>query len=420
VHPLPVPASTTTRDGHPVHAAPRAAPFGIVSMLQSVLPTVPTVATVPAVRTVRTVPSVPTAPTAKYHSLLAVLHEAHDERPLVARQFLDVLVERQLDRESDDDVRYYVFANALAKRISTEPSASINLYLREYAQPQIELFNLVAAHLPTVSAAGTVANRLTVVAVEPNAHCLATAERALRDTAATLDLDLEFHGIEAAIEELSPEQWAALRPHDDEPLVVHAAFAAHHIRTVSGEGRDEVFDRIHALDPAAIVLCEPNADHHTQSFFGRFESAWDHFSRTFHLIDQLDVAPRDRRAMKLFFTREIEDIVANDESQRCERHEPVAAWVNRVTRDGFAAATDLADAARVPMSHIATSVHDGWVGLDFDGVTLVAIVCASKVASDRGVERPSSGGLAERVTDDGRFRQYAEGSDRHGVTARID
>jgi hypothetical protein len=189
---------------------------------------------------------------------------------------------------------------------------------------------------------------------------------------------------------------------------------------VPGAGRDEVFDRIHALDPAAIVLCEPNADHHTHSFFRRFESAWDHFSRTFHLIDQLDVAPRDRRAMKLFFTREIEDIVANDEAQRCERHEPVAAWVSRVTRNGFAAATDLADAARVPMSHIATSVHDGWVGLDFDGVTLVAIVCASKVASDRGVERSSSGGLAERVTDDGRFRPYSEGSDRRGVTARID
>ncbi|MDQ6635299.1 MAG: GRAS family protein, partial [Gemmatimonadota bacterium] len=400
----------------------------------------------------------PTSPSAKYHSLLAVLHEAHDERPEVARQVLDVLVDRQLDRESDDDVRYYVFANALAKRISTEPSASINLYLREYAQPQIELFNLVATHLPTVSAAGIVANRmlarhlggrravtlldigigtarqevallhdmaragllpdrLTVVAVEPNAHCLATAERALRDTAATLGLDLQFRGISAVIEDLSPEEWVTLRP-DDEPLVVHAAFAAHHIRSGAGEGRDEVFERLHALDPEAIVLCEPNADHHTQSFFRRFESAWDHFSRTFHLIDQLDIAPRDRRAMKLFFTREIEDIVANDESERCERHEPVAAWVNRLSRRGFGPASDLAGAAALRMSHIATSVHDGWVGLDFDGVTLVAIVCASRVVSDRPLERSSPGGSLERVTDDGRFRQYPSGGDMLPVPRR--
>lgn len=402
----------------------------------------------------------PTYPSAKYHSLLAVLHEAHDERPHVARQVLDVLVERQLDRESDDDVRYYVFANALAKRISTEPSASINLYLREYAQPQIELFNLVATHLPTVSAAGTVANRmlarhlggrravtlldigigtarqevallhdmaragllpdrLTVVAVEPNAHCLATAERALRETAATLGLELDFRGIEAVIEDLSAEQWAELRP-DGEPLVVHAAFAAHHIRPLPGDGRDEVFERLHALDPEAIVLCEPNADHHTASFFRRFESAWDHFSRTFHLIDQLDISPRDRRAMKLFFTREIEDIVANDEAQRCERHEPVSSWVNRLSREGFGPSRDLAETADLRMSHIATSVHDGWVGLDFEGVTLVAIVCAARVTSDKLVERGSFGGFTDRVTDDGRFRPYADGRDGRPLTARTD
>jgi hypothetical protein len=402
----------------------------------------------------------PNRPSAKYHSLLSVVHEAHDERPQVARQVLDVLVERQLDRESDDDVRYYVFANALAKRISTEPSASINLYLREYEQPQIELFNLVATHLPTVSAAGVVANRmlarhlgghnaatlldigigtarqevallrdmaragtlpdrLTVIAVEPNAHCLATAERALRDTAAALGLELRFQGICAVIEDLTAEQWAGLRP-DGEPLVVHAAFAAHHIRAGEGDGRDEVFARLHELRPDAIVLCEPNADHHTHSFFRRFESAWDHFSRTFHLIDQLDVAQRDRRAMKLFFTREIEDIVANDESQRCERHEPVSAWVSRLTGNGFGPARDLVDVAQLSTPHIATSVHDGWVGLDFDGVTLVAIVCASRVASDRLVEHSPLRGSRERVTDDGRFRPYPSGGDMLTVTGRTD
>jgi hypothetical protein len=403
---------------------------------------------------------IPTSPSAKYHSLLAVLHEAHDERPHVARQVLDVLVERQLDRESDDDVRYYIFANALAKRISTEPSASINLYLREYEVPQIELFNLVATYLPTVSAAGTVANRmlarhlgghrsatlldigigtarqetallremaragtlpdrLTVVAVEPNAQCLALAEAALRDTAATLGLELEFRGICAVIEDLSAAQWETLRPYD-EPLVVHAAFAAHHIRAVEGEGRDEVFARLHGLDPDAIVLCEPNADHHTHSFFRRFESAWDHFSRTFHLIDQLDISARERRAMKLFFTREIEDIVANDEAERCERHEPVAAWVNRLGRPGFGPSRDLGETARVATPHITTSVHDGWVGLDFGGVTLVAIACASRVASDRGVELPLGAGLRNGVTADDRFRPYASSDSEINVTIRTD
>jgi hypothetical protein len=275
------------------------------------------------------------------------------------------------------------------------------------------------ALLREMARAGTLPDRLTVIAVEPNAHCLAVAEAALRDTAATLGMELEFRGICAVIEDLSAAQWEELRPYD-EPLVVHAAFAAHHIRAVEGDGRDEVFFRLHALDPDAIVLCEPNADHHTHSFFRRFESAWDHFSRTFHLIDQLDIPSRDRRAMKLFFTREIEDIVANDESERCERHEPVTAWVNRLARPGFGPSRDLDETARLGSSHITTSVHDGWVGLDFDGVTLVAIVCASRVASERGVELPVGGGLQSSVTVDGRFRPYASSGGEISVTARTD
>lgn len=364
-------------------------------------------------------------PTAKYHSLLAVLHEAKDNRPHVAREVLGTLVDHQLDRESDDDVRYFIFANALAKRLESGRAASINLYLQEYETPQIELFNLVARHLPTVGAAGSVANRilaeqlanrdavtlldigigtarqevallhemaragtlpeqLTVIAIEPNAHCLAQAQRALRETADALHLDLRFRGICAVIEDLTPQQWDTLRA-DDSPLVVHAAFAMHHIRETATSGRDDVFARLHALNADAIVLCEPNADHHTESFFRRFESAWDHFSRTFRLIDGLDVSPRERRAMKLFFTREIEDILANDESTRCERHEPSSSWVDRLSRSGFYPAPDLHGVAAVDGSAIAASAHEGYVGLDFEGTTLVSILCATRTA------RPNAG-----------------------------
>lgn len=367
-----------------------------------------------------------TVPSAKYHSLLAVLHEAKDNRPHVAREVLGTLVDHQLDRASDDDVRYFIFANALAKRLESGRAASINLYLQEHEQPQIELFNLVARHLPTVGAAGRVANRLlarqladrdqvtlldigigtarqevallrmmaregtlperlTVIAVEPNAHCLAEAERALRETAESLELDLRFRGIRAAIEELTPQQWATLRP-DESPLIVHAAFAMHHIRETPMGGRDAVFARLRAIDAEAVILCEPNANHHTNSFFHRFESAWEHFSRTFALIDRLDVTPRERRSMKLFFTREIEDILANDDDARCERHEPTMTWVARLARSGFHPSQDLTVAAG-PEEWITTSAHRGYVGLDFEGTTLVSIVAATRHASPRLTDR---------------------------------
>ena len=362
-----------------------------------------------------TAPLSPALSPAKYHALLAVMHETAGDRPHVAREVLGTLVDHQLDRESDDDVRYFIFANALARRLDSGRAAAINLYLQEHEVPQIELFNLVARHLPTVGAAGRVANRLlarqlarrdtvtlldigigtarqevallramaaegtlpaqlTVIAVEPNAHCLAEAERALRSVAAELRLDLRFRGIGTTIEELTAHQWATLRA-DDAPLVVNAAFAMHHVRDTDAGGRDAVVARLRELDAEAVVLCEPNANHHTDSFFARFESAWDHFSRTFALIDRLDVGARERRAMKLFFTREIEDILANDDATRCERHEPTMAWVARLARSGFHPAEDLADCAGYEQL-ISRSAHRGYVGLDFEGATLVSIICA--------------------------------------------
>ena len=383
-----------------------------------------------------------------YERLTAVLQAADAGRDGDARASLGALVDEQVARASADDLDDVIFTSAVARRITGEVPATVNLYLRQYERPQISLFGLLARHLPTVALAGRVANelvcqlvaglkeftlldvgigtgqqevallhklarrgalprRLTVVAVEPSADSLRTAETALRSAAATLGVALTVRSVRAVAEELTDADWARIRE-VPQPTVVLASFAAHHVRDeqqadgVAACARDALFARLRAIDPLAIVLCEPNADHHTPSFRRRFESCWNHFGLTFDLIDRLDVAAGDKAAMKMFFAREIEDILANAEESRCERHEPVAVWADRLQRTGFTPYDRLDFVRGYADPFIRVSAQRGYVGLDHGGETLVAVLCATGARPS-----PASADTERRVMREGgdRYRQ---------------
>ncbi|HKO16105.1 MAG TPA: GRAS family protein [Gemmatimonadaceae bacterium] len=348
----------------------------------------------------------------------------------LARERLADLVDDLLDQHESTDLQSHIFAAALAKRLDGSRHADMNLYLRRFAaDSQISLFGLVAQHLPTVSVAGSVGNdllcdlmapydrvtlldigigtgrqetamlhelarrgtlpqQLTVFAVEPDPVSLAEAQHALEATARVLDLDLEFHGRCCVVEELQESDWDALG-RTAGALVAFGAFAVHHVRPARGatDPRDVLFARLRALQPVGIVLCEPNSDHHTPDFDRRFTNCWRHFGQTFRLIEQLSVGTRERNAMKMFFAREIEDILANSEETRCERHEGVDTWLARLRRAGF-------EPMRAPRLHrvyecapVEVTMHDGYVGLDYAGETLVSILCATGRAGRIEVQR---------------------------------
>lgn len=359
---------------------------------------------------------------------------------------IGALLDEQVERNAPADLDDVIFTSAVSRRITGAIPATVNLYLRQYERPQIALFNLLARHLPTVSLAGRVANelacrfvagldeftildvgigtaqqevallhklarrgalprRLTIVAVEPSADSLAAAERALRAAAAGLGLALTVRPVRAVAEELTDADWARIGAADS-PLVVLSSFAAHHVRDrhhadgTAGCARDALFARLRALDPLAVILCEPNADHHTPSFRRRFESCWHHFGLTFDLIGGLDVAPEDKAAMKMFFAREIEDILANAEESRCERHEPVDVWARRLERAGFALHEGLDFVRGYAGSPVRVSAQRGYVGLDHRDETLVAVLCAT-----------TPGASADRAHDAER-RLFRSGGDR--------
>ncbi|GII52436.1 hypothetical protein Pth03_08250 [Planotetraspora thailandica] len=350
-----------------------------------------------------------------FEMLCNAVEETHADRADTARRWLDKL-RGLIDPESaGDGFLYLLYHDALARRIGDDQDERDNLYLRRFERPQIELFDLVAEHLPVVALAGRIGGallaqhlagretatllsvgigsgfqeaalltalanqgkapgRLTVIGVDPAAASLRQAERSLRDTGVTLD----FHGIPRVAEQMTGHDWDLVR-RAPRPLVMNAAFALHHLRDSAAgvDERDAFFARLRDVEPDAVVLCEPDSDHHRVPLPERFRNSWEHFHFVFRLIDALDVSVADRNAMKLFFRREVADIVGTaDDEERYERHEPTERWLGRLREAGF-------QPTSAPVRSLPDSAHPAFVRRDpdsvrigFDGESLVSVIHA--------------------------------------------
>ncbi|NBD10221.1 MULTISPECIES: GRAS family protein [Corallococcus] len=361
--------------------------------------------------------------TPKDELLLQAMDHALSARTVEAVETLATLY-RLLDVERvREDESYAVFATALSRRLEGATGALHPYRASEVdgGAPQIELFRRLMKHLPLASAADAVANtlladflrghaeatlldvgigqgrqecgllralakagalprHLTVVGVEPSGSSLREARGAVLAVAEEVGLSLEFVAVESLVEDLDPAMWAALRG-VRRPLVVNAAFALHHVaerEPWAGEARDAVLASLASLAPVGVVLCEPHVDHHRAPARERLVNAWHHFSRVFRLLDTLEVPSAERRAIKRFFGREVDDIVGTvNESERCERHELSTAWWERLLRAGFMPRGGMG-AVRPEGIHPAVGLRAeaGTVGITFQGDVLVAVLGA--------------------------------------------
>jgi hypothetical protein len=319
-----------------------------------------------------------------------------------------------------EDMQYLIFATALFQRLFGKTAEPFNLYLRSYEQAQIHLFSLLAARLPLVPMAGTIANeliaglvcgqdcftlldvgigvgrqevellnmlaqahalprQLTVVGVDPGEDSLRTAEQSLTAAARGLKVGLRFIGIPRAAETLGEEDWALLLGLPG-PRIVNAAFAMHHIawQPEGEEPREVFFRRLREWSPSGVVLCEPSSNHHRASLRERFHNCWRHFYYTFQLLEELDIPRQEKNTLKGFFAREVEDILSTrDEQQRSERHEHVSAWLERLVRNGFRLEEHLARPWSVSHPAIRIRPRHGYVGLEYRDETIVAVICAT-------------------------------------------
>ncbi|MCG8421245.1 MAG: hypothetical protein MJE77_25270 [Proteobacteria bacterium] len=320
-------------------------------------------------------------------------------------------------QQSPDAIKHFVFGAALARRLSPKIAEETNLYLSDFDIPQIELFNLLARHMPLVSRSGDISNHIlaqfcqgrdevtlidigigtgrqmvalldilaerpdrpktiTVVGIEPAGLSLEMAGRNLEEAARRNGFDLIFCPIRSEIECLSTESRHLLREIGSKP-VVNASFALHHIRDIDGHDvRTPVMGLLRSLDPAVLVLAEPHVDHLEPDLTRRYHNCWNHFGLTFEVIDKMPVEQHDKDALKVcFFGREVRDILGMPEEERTERHETASSWLRRLRTTGFRPHNVPYLDEQFADGIIQLSQRDGYIGLDYHGETIVAVLC---------------------------------------------
>ncbi|MGM9482232.1 GRAS family protein [Roseateles sp. NT4] len=325
-------------------------------------------------------------------------------------------------QQSDDPrhVGLYVFGAALAQRLEGRTAIQANLYLQRYERTQIELFNLLGRALPFVGLATTVCNQaiaracrgahsavlidvgigtgrqvlhllpalvaqglreLTVIGIEPAEAALQQAREQLEQAGRKIGLALRVLPVLGSVESLEEGQWALIRGvcAASSPII-NASFALHHIDD-DEQGRDQrqcVLQRLHELDPALLVLAEPDVDHLETALYPRFRNCFAHFNAVFDTLDRLELEQAERDALKVgFFGREIADILGQPEGRRSERHESASQWLRRLADAGFDVAVDESVAAvgitRGPVRLRRRTYH---CSLEAGGEPVVALFCA--------------------------------------------
>lgn len=335
-----------------------------------------------------------------------------------AKKNLKDLIKSLLNVDEDIlDLQYFLFSSALLKRI--DGYTAENIYLRNYDEAsQIDLFQLLSTEVPFVSLTHPIANELicqslnkltsvtllnigigkglqevdllkrldrkgikikelTIVGIEPSKENLLEAETNILKASESVNFDLKFISFPKLVEDLSEQEWLFLANlHGN--LIINEAFSLHHIvsRRQEGDTRQQVILKLSKLNPTAFILIEPNCDHNVSDLWYRFKNAWENYRLGFKIISQLNITKELQFLLiNYFFGREIEDVLGNSEETRCERHESVDIWLQRLYKEGFKP-SDLSAINFTNFSHplVNVATRDSYIGIECENTALIAII----------------------------------------------
>jgi len=352
-----------------------------------------------------------------YHALARVVHAIQFGDKEYAKIKLSHLLESHLSPDKDvDPLQPYLFATALTRRYVSHLPGDAKPPLRQYDEWQVDLFDVLTNIFPLVSLSRRIANellsrfmkgrhhivlidigignghqeldlfkllsqqgnmpkRLTIIGIEPAREKLRQAERLLSLLGPKYGTELSFIPVQKCVEELTPREWSEISNFEGD-VIVNEVFSLNHIRpTIDGiDQKSKVLYHIRDLNPVGFVLAEPHSDHESACLSTRFRNAWNHFGLKFLVIDQLDIHEDVKKAIKVkFFGREIDDILSDSEPIRCERHERAEMWMRRLLDAGFRPKY-----GPLPVlsgdGTVSASWKDSYIGLDFEGETLVALI----------------------------------------------
>lgn len=301
--------------------------------------------------------------------------------------------------------------NATGKRFQTGKIHE-HIYLKNDEVPQIQLFNILIEKFPFVKYSQYIINnaiietmgdaeevtiidigigqgaqmmnvikcakqlstlkKLCIIGIEPFKDALDMAERNINDCRDKVHFDIEFKGFHSFIEEFDFSKCENLSG----TLIVNASLALHHIQ--SSEKRDEVIANIQQLNPAAFLLIEPNVNHYEHDFAKRFMNCYHHYYNIFMVIDKLDIDPKDKTGLKLFFGREIDDVIGKEEKDRFEKHEKATRWIERLEAAGFKMNNTKLISPVTSAAGVEINYHEeGFLGFTHETETVLAVMYAN-------------------------------------------
>lgn len=305
-----------------------------------------------------------------------------------------------------------LFLKALNKKIHSEPIGE-NIYLGKFEISQIQLFDILIDKFPFVRYSQKITNEVIIkamqgceevtlvdigigmgtqmlnlialaaqlpqlkklhfVGIEPFGDALKKAESGILAQNGKVPFEIEFTGIEEVAEKVD---FSAI-PNVKGKVIVNASLALHHIQ--SDELRRRTIAGIKQLNPDAFLLIEPNSNHYEPDFFKRFQNCYNHFNAIFQVIDQIQmISNQEKNALKLFFGREIEDIIGKDDKDRYEKHELASTWIARLEDNDFSISEAFENFPTDAGSGVAIRYHpEGFLGFTHENETVLAVICAN-------------------------------------------
>lgn len=305
-----------------------------------------------------------------------------------------------------------LFLKALNKKINSEYIGE-NIYLGKYEIAQIQLFNILIEKFPFVKFSQHITNSaiveqmqgcaevtlvdigigegmqvvniielaknlpqlrsLHVVGIEPFGDALIKAQETILGYNDRAPFEISFTAVHDAVENVD---FSAIRNVGGK-IIVNASLSLHHIQ--SDELRLKTINRVKAINPAAFLLIEPNVNHYEPNFHARFINCYKHFYHIFQVIDRIEnISNTDKNALKLFFGREIEDIIGKEESDRFEKHEPASHWIERLKKSNFSINNDFLKAPVEAGCGVEINYRkEGFLGFTHGDETVLAVIYAN-------------------------------------------
>lgn len=278
------------------------------------------------------------------------------------------------DLDEPDSLFTYTLAKAMRKHFGGEQTQE-HIYLQRFEIPQIRLFELLIQQFPLANLSQHCTNtllidalaqhtypvlmdigigtgfqvmniieglskkadskvqHLTIVGIEPFAEAIQAAQANIERVSKQASFGVSLVTKVAFIEQLSLADLSQMIPPHHDGIYVNASFALHHIQ--QEEQRKVVFENLKTLAVKALALSEPNSDHYEPVYAIRFKNCVNHYGALFRIIDTLAITATEKAALKLFFSREIDDVLGNTEALRVEKHYATQQWVDLFNQTGF-------------------------------------------------------------------------------------